>query len=201
MNLLSSNSLLSVGDVMPDWALIGPDGKPFSFYKDSVAGNILVVLFNPAPDTEATSQLSCFQLRLAAFKEAGARVYFVAGGAEQAHAHARESIPCLLDHQRQISLCLRPLGGPVAVVFRQNNHVAGVFCGDSDAQATSALETVRAIHAETATLLMDLHHPPVLLVPEVFSADECRELINIFHTKGQVYLEKEAALNLSLIHI
>ncbi len=59
MNLVSNNSLLSVGDAMPDWALIGPDGKPFSFYSDSVAGNILVVLFNPAPDTEATGQLGC----------------------------------------------------------------------------------------------------------------------------------------------
>jgi peroxiredoxin len=193
--MLPTSSSLSVGDVMPDWAMTDPDGKSFSFYTDSVAGNILVVLFSPDPDAGATSQLDRFLHRAAEFKAAGARIYFVTGSADQLRLISSDSIVGLVDHQQQIRQSLQPQGGPVTVVFRQNNHVAGVFDGDFDAQATNALATVRIIQTESATALMDPRHPPVLLVPEVFSPGECRELIDIFHTRGQVYLQEKAALD------
>ena len=110
--MLPTSSSLSVGDVMPDWAMTDADGKPFSFYTDSVAGNILVVLFSPDPDAGATSQLDRFLHRAAEFKAAGARIYFVTGSASQPRLISSDSIIGLVDRQRQIRQSLQPAGRP-----------------------------------------------------------------------------------------
>jgi predicted 2-oxoglutarate/Fe(II)-dependent dioxygenase YbiX len=36
-------------------------------------------------------------------------------------------------------------------------------------------------------------HPPVLLIPDAFSRDDCTRLINVFETRGQVFVEPQAA--------
>jgi predicted 2-oxoglutarate/Fe(II)-dependent dioxygenase YbiX len=39
------------------------------------------------------------------------------------------------------------------------------------------------------------HHPPVLLIPDVFSRDECAAMIDVFRTRGQTYVPGNRAID------
>jgi 2OG-Fe(II) oxygenase superfamily len=72
-------------------------------------------------------------------------------------------------------------------VLRRNHHVAGILNGDPKAQVANTLLLLEGMARERKTVLMQTH-PPVLL--------DCARLINIFETRGQVFVEPQATMDI-----
>jgi len=76
---------------------------------------------------------------------------------------------------------------PTTVVLRQNNHVYAVLKGEPVGQAELALSAVRRLVAERRTA--PVPHPPILVMPDVLSAEDCRRLIQVYETRGKSFVE------------
>jgi peroxiredoxin len=179
------------GDIVPDWALSDLDGNRFSVYNDSVEGRPLVLISCPRYSDANVDILDQYSATMSTFREQGAAIYAVFPNEKSARRHSALRFPGLIDRQQQLT----DLFGSelTTVVLRNNNHVKGVVVGGNAAHLEKALAWVTSVRAEMQTIHMEQRHPPVLLVPEVFSADDCRKLIEIFRTRGQTFLEKTAA--------
>jgi hypothetical protein len=76
---------------------------------------------------------------------------------------------------------------PTTVVLRSNQHVMAILHSAPGSQADSALAHAGGLAEERRTVVMT-HHPPVLLVPDVLSADECRNLVTVYETRGRSFV-------------
>jgi hypothetical protein len=85
---------------------------------------------------------------------------------------------------------------PSTVVLRRNYHVAGIFKGEAEDQVARVVALLQSLEWERKPTLM-LGHPPVLLIPEAFSREDCEWLIDIFHKKGQVLFDPQPAMDLN----
>jgi peroxiredoxin len=184
---------VSVGDIAPDWALAGLEGNRLSVYHDAIAGHPIVMVLCPQYSTENVATIEAFISSFAAFSAADARIFAVFPNEASAKRHKKMPFPALIDRQRQMA---EMFGSRfTTIVLRNNNHIAGIISGDAELHVEKALNLVSAINAEMTTIDMDHRHPPVLLVPEVFSRDDCQRLIEIFHTKGQRFLDPQPAMD------
>jgi hypothetical protein len=79
------------------------------------------------------------------------------------------------------------LDQPTTIVLRPNHHVAAIVRSGPKVHAVDALAVVQCLAAERRPTLMALH-PPVLIVPEVLRGEECRHLIDVYETRGKVFM-------------
>jgi hypothetical protein len=126
---------------------------------------------------------------LPSFTVAGARVFIVSLDAAEIARRATTPIPLLLD--RDGSVCAtfgaHARDTPMTVVLRPNQHVMAVLRSEPSEQVAQALAYVERMAQERQTVAM-AHHPPVLLVPDVLSRDDCRSLVDVFETRGQRFM-------------
>jgi hypothetical protein len=107
------------------------------------------------------------------------------------------NFPVLADRREQVFGSFGMSRDQVStIVLRRNHHAAGIFNGDRESQFESALTLLRCLGWERKPSLMPIH-PPVLLIPEAFSREDCVHLIDIFNTKGQVFLDPQPAVDLN----
>jgi hypothetical protein len=66
--------------------------------------------------------------------------------------------------------------------------VVAVLKPAGPAQAQEALALAERLAAERRPVAMATH-PPVLIVPDVLSSEDCRRLIRIYETRGNVFVE------------
>lgn len=186
---------LSIGDIAPDCILAGPDGKELSLRSDSIAGNPIVILFCPRLNAAGKEMLDCFSNSLDTFAANGARLFAITLAKADTLAGQSLNFPVLLDRREQVfANFTAPRDRPSTVVLRRNHHVAGIFNGEAAAQAAAALSLAERMAWERKTTLMHVH-PPVLLIPEAFSRDDCRRLIEIFETRGQTFVQPGNAMD------
>jgi hypothetical protein len=187
---------LSVGDVAADWPLTTIEGEAFSFLGDSEAGRTRVLLV-AGSDAVCEPGIEAFEREIAAFAALGARVHLVFGQRDAALRRPRcRDASVLVDHKGELAASLGhgPTGLSV-VVLRANHHFAGIYVSRTSLPALSeALAVCSRLHAERATKAMT-SHPPVLMIPEVFSPAECRQLIEVFDTRGQVLVQATEAID------
>jgi len=182
---------LAVGDVAPACVLKTPAGETVDLDADEVIGNPLVVAFWPRFDAEAvTSGIAALTAALPALGALGARVFAVTLVQPRVGAEQSPSVPLLLDRDGKTfaawSAGTRDI--PTTVVLRQNGHVAAILKGDPAAQAEGAVAAVRALAEERKTI-EPAPHPPILVVPDVLSREDCRRLIQIYETRGKTFVE------------
>jgi peroxiredoxin len=183
---------LSAGDIAPDWPFSRLDGNRLSIYQDAIAGHPIVFVLCPQYSSENISILDAFTSNFDAFSAADAHVFAVFPNEKSAKRH-KTPFPALIDRRKEMVDIFG--SGCSSIVLRNNNHVAGIFTGDAGRQVEGALRLTCAIKAEMVTIEMNHRHPPVLLVPDVFSPDDCRRLIEIFDTRGQRFLDPQPAMN------
>jgi peroxiredoxin len=196
MNILHSAAgrtqpALLAGDLLPDWVLSDLDGKRFSFYGDAVEGRPLVVVFCPRYSEVSDGILGQFGALSQAYSKQGAAVFVIFPNEKSARRRASLPFPVLVDRQHQLTeffgLELTTL------VLRNDNHVKGIVTGETEPHINLSLGWAASVRAEMPTILMEQRHPPILLIPEVFSNSDCQRLIEIFHTRGQTFLEEKVA--------
>jgi peroxiredoxin/predicted 2-oxoglutarate/Fe(II)-dependent dioxygenase YbiX len=187
--------LLSAGDIAPDCILAGADGKELNLRSDSIAGNPLVILFCPRLSAAGKELLDCFSRRVDSFTANGGRLFAVTLDKPEAVAPQSFNFPVFVDRRQQaFANFTAPRDRPSTVVLRRNHHVAGILNGHPEAQAAAALALLEGMAWERKTAAMHVH-PPVLLIPEAFSRDDCVRLISIFETRGQAFVQAGAAMD------
>jgi hypothetical protein len=73
------------------------------------------------------------------------------------------------------------------IVLRPNHHVIAILKGAARTQALDALAVVERLAAERKPTPIAAH-PPVLIVPDVLGQEDCRRLITIYDTRGNVQI-------------
>ena len=182
---------LAVGDVAPPCALKTATGGTVDLGADEVIGNPLVVAFWPRFDAEAVrSAVAALTAALPALSAQGARVFAVTLAQPRVAAEQELSVPLLLDLSGKTfaAWSAGTREAPTTVVLRQNGHVAAVLKGDPAAQAEGAVAAVRAMVAERKTVV-PAPHPPILVVPDVMSREDCRRLMHVYETRGKTFVE------------
>lgn len=186
---------LSHGDLAPDWALESAHGRRFSFFDDYASGYTRLLLVGAVPgQDDALIQRFLAESRVQAAN--GVRIGLILPPGTSAVAEMPEWVVSLTDQQGQLAASFRCREeGAKAVLLRGNQRIAAVV----HCRETSAFPA--ALHAACERLQADRRaealcsRAPVLTVPDVFSADECRTLIDVFNTRGQVVVQANKAVN------
>jgi peroxiredoxin len=181
---------LAAGDIAPGCALRALDGQTIDLSDDAIAGNPIIVVFVPKFTPAVVPTLEGFRSRTETLTAQGARIFVVT--LEPAKAAAAQALPCpvLLDRNGNTfhAFNANARDAVTAIVLRPNHHVMAILRDQGEAMAEEALAIVQRMAAERRTVVM-APHPPVLVVPDVLSRDDCRRLINVYNTRGNVFVE------------
>jgi len=184
------NAPLSAGDIAPDCALKSLGGEIVDLRGDAVAGHPMAVLFCPRFTPPVLAALEGFRARLDAFAACDARLFAVTLEPAAAAMEQALPFPVLLDRSgdtfRDFNTNSRDQ--PAVVVLRSNHHVLAILKEAPEAQAQQSLALLERLAAERHAALMT-PHPPVLIVPDVLSRTDCERLINVYRTRGNVFVE------------
>ncbi len=181
---------LAVGDIAPDCALKSLEGEIVDLRGDAVAGRPLVLVFCPRFSAETGAALDGFRAGLDVVAAAGARLFAVT--LEPARVAMQQALPfpVLLDRSGETFRAFNAgsRAAPTTIVLRPNHHVAAIFRDEPETQPAAALAAIERLAAERRPVVM-APHPPVLVVPEVLSRSDCERLINVYKTRGNVFVE------------
>ncbi len=175
MSTPNANARLEVGDIAPRFVLpCAGQPKPFDSQSDAVAGRPQILAFAEAPDSGPAAALAG---RIAEAEAAGAIAWPIV---------RRGGGPAVLtDPDGRMTRHFA--GGPEGVVVvGRNGHALAVF-PDADG-VDRALKLVQALAAEAAPKPAE-RQAPVLIVPDVFSREDCKRLITVFNMDGNVFVE------------
>jgi len=186
---VSALPALSAGDIAPQCALPALDGRNVDIRADDIAGNPIVLLFCPSFSEAVAGALAGIVAAQSSFGAARARLFAITRDDAKAARALNIPFPVLLDREGAVfrAFDAEAQGIPTTVVLRPNQHVMAILKSPPSAQVHEALAHVERLAAERQSALMT-HHPPVLLVPDVLSAADCRDLITIFRTRGQTFV-------------
>jgi peroxiredoxin len=180
---------LSAGDIAPPCAVPRLDGAVVDIRADAIAGNPIVLLFWPRLSKATSDAISGAVAANPSLSAAGARLFLIT--LENADVVRAQNIPVpvLLDGDGKVfeRFGADTQGNPTTVVLRPNLHVMAILKSEPSRQAADALVHIERIAPERQTMAMG-HHPPVLMVPDVLSPDECGRLIDVFETRGQTFV-------------
>jgi len=182
---------LSAGDIAPACALATPEGATIDLQGDDIAGNPLVIAFWPRFDaSEVTAASAALSDALRAFLERGARVFAVTLAQARIAAERRLPFPVLLDRDGKVfaAFSAGTRDHPTTFVIRPNNHVYAILKGGGAEQVAGALAAVESM-AGKARATDPAPHPPILIVPDVLSREDCRRLIQVYETRGKQFFE------------
>lgn len=180
----------TIGDIVPSFNLVSPEGRPFDIGGDECAGHFRVLLF--AAGGEAANQARRrLSERSAALAKHGALVYAVQPTSPALGGTTDTTLPPLFDPDRRIEAAFRPDGNsaerPFVIALCPNQHLLGLYL-DPVAELDAMLGTItrEARHFRASE---GVRHPPILMVPRVLSAEDCKALIERFRTEGNFYVE------------
>jgi peroxiredoxin len=181
---------LAVGDIAPPCVLPDSEGRTINLRGDAVAGNPIVVLFLPTFTPSVDEALVGFAAQLEPLVAAGARLFAVTRENTKLVKARAIPFPVLIDVKEEVFRAFnanrRDL--PTTIVVRPNHHVMAIFKDAPESHAAEALAAVRRLAPERQTVRMT-SHPPVLLIPDVLSAEDCRRLIEVYDTRGKFFVK------------
>ncbi len=186
--------MLSVGDIFPPTRLLTKDGGALDLDADDIAGNYrILVLCRDIAGGRAIAELGRFKAAHDEIAAAAGLVFSILPGAiGEAGAGLRGlalPFPALSEPAGELFETTDAEGDAVTtMVIRPNHHVMAIFGGDVDDHAGAALEVIRGDEENRKSRVIT-RHPPVLIVPNVFSRKDCDHLIGIFNFQGNVWVE------------
>lgn len=180
----------TIGDIVPSFSLVGPDNNPFDLGGDECAGHFRVLLFAAGGEAGAAARRALSEKSTALAKH-GALLYAVRPTTPALVGASEPKLAPLFDPDRRIEAIFRPDGlasdRPFALVLCPNQHLFGLYAdliAELDALLAAIAREARHFRASEGG-----RQPPILMVPRVLSADDCKALITRFKTEGQVYVE------------
>ena len=195
--------VIGTGDRIPNFSLKDQQGKNFEFYT-KVSGGSIVLVFIDCDDQRNASLLRGLNERLPDFEAQNAHVYVVCDDSVDAHAAlSREfglTFPLLADPGKQLIdwvVAAAQRSVPLVFVLDPNQRLISFKHGTDKADegelaafADYALAEVTKI-APRGKPRVFTEMAPALIIPNVFSRDFCRRLIDLWETGGHT----EGAIN------
>ena len=189
---------LEAGDIAPRFSWPDGEGGSVDPHGDRLAGKPLMIAFCPDPGSdEAARLLTELQARHDRLAALGARFYAVTPAGAAANRALAGSLGlgfALLSDPagegfRAYGLALSGEDGkPVTVLVGRNQHLLLVAKGMAEDPVARSLERLEALAARDRSRDA-ASHPPVLVVPDVFSRADCQHLMSIFALQGNVWIE------------
>ena len=166
---------LETGDIAPHFRLVATDGESIEPASDLVAGRPLLLLFRVGDVLPQGLEALLDQV-----KATGGRAVLVTAVGESAE---RAGFETAVDADGTARKLFGAGPEPRLALVAPNRHLA--YLGGDPAAAGTAVARIAASRTAVAMTM----HPPVLIVPDVFSRADCQKLINIFAMQGQVFVE------------
>lgn len=163
------------GDIAPAFKLAAASGETIDPASDLVAGKPLLLLFRSGDHLPQG-----LDALVGALKALEGRAILVTALGEGAAIDGFESAA---DSEGTVRGLFAAGDAAWLVLIAPNRHIA--YAGGDAAAAQAALARIAPSRASVAMA----SHPPVLIVPDVFSRADCRKLINIFAMQGQTFVE------------
>ena len=180
---------LSVGDIAPACVLPDLDGTIVDLRRDAIAGNPIVIIFCPGSAPSIDQLMAGYCSRLQTMSATDARFFAVTLGEAERSARRDIPFPVLRDADGKVfqAFDANRRDHPTTIVLRPNHHVAAIVRSALQTHVAETLAVVERMAAERKPTLM-APHPPVLMVPEVLTLEECRRLIGVYETRGNVFI-------------
>jgi hypothetical protein len=166
---------LEAGDIVPAFRLAAISGETIDPASDLVAGRPLLLLFRAGDTLPQGLPTLLDQLKATE----GRAVLATAVGTTA----AMEGFESAADADGAARDLFGVGSEPRLALIAPNRHLA--YLGGDAAAASAALARIAATRASVVMT----SHPPVLIVPDVFSRADCQKLINIFAMQGQTFVE------------
>jgi len=163
------------GDIAPAFKLAAISGETIDPASDLVAGKPLLLLFRAGDGLPQG-----LETLVAAVKALDGRAVLATALGETAALDGFESAA---DAEGTARTLFGAGSETRLVLIAPNRHIA--YTGGDAAAAQAALQRIAA----TREPVVMVSHPPVLIVPDVFSRADCQKLINIFAMQGQTFVE------------
>jgi peroxiredoxin/predicted 2-oxoglutarate/Fe(II)-dependent dioxygenase YbiX len=199
------DSFLEAGDRAPNFILTDQNEEQFELYITMSGGPIVLVLVSSG-DELTTQLLSAFEKRLPDFKTLSADLFVVSDATQDVNATLAMELalhfPLVADPDGSVTHWFLSSSGtraPVAFILDPNQRLAaiekggdrdgGENGGDLPARALAAVQKI----APKGTPGCFSAVAPVLIVPNVFSPDTCRRLIEVWKTREHFTGKVQAA--------
>lgn len=180
-----SSEALAVGDIAPRFSLPNASGDVSDIGGDAVAGRSVILCFcADASGLEAT--LEEYRSNRAAVDPAQALVFAVVR-ALPGPPVGDSPVGLLHDPEGRVGSAYGASVGMMTVVLRPNRHVQLILRDDDRPHAARALAAAAASTDRVPSRMAP--HPPVLLLPDVLTPDECRRLITVYQMEGHTFME------------
>jgi len=180
--------MIDVGDIAPKFNLSGTNNERVDLDDATIAGRFILLLFSPS---DVVAELARYAALAEALVTDGALVYAVVGGTPTAAVASTElSFPLLVDPGGTVSNAYgmnRSESTLVGVVLAPNHHVCGI-CDNVATLTKDVPAIVQSAHGQWRPRAVEAH-PPVLTVPAIFGADDCKRLISTYRLQGNTFVE------------
>ncbi|MDA0262377.1 MAG: 2OG-Fe(II) oxygenase [Proteobacteria bacterium] len=179
--------MISVGEIAPAFKLAGTAGskkQSIDLEDPSIAGHFILLLFVPP---KAIGELNRYQTVAASLADHSGLTFAISPGAQQS---ADLAFPLLVDSDGRVFAAYgidATLSAPVGVLLAPNHHIC-VVASSAMTLADDVTATLDRLVGRWRPREADIH-PPVLIVPDVFSAEDCRRLISVYRMQGNVFVE------------
>jgi hypothetical protein len=174
----NQNPPLEAGDIAPPFRLTSQAGETIDPGSDLMAGKPLLIMFCP----KGISLPSGIEGLGQAVAAADGR-NFVAAPAGANEIAVPAGYELAFDADGAAFQLFNPGSSARIVLIAPNRHFA--YLGSDPAAAIEAMARI----APSRRSVVMAAHPPVLIVPDVFSRADCLKLINVFAMQGQVFVE------------
>jgi peroxiredoxin len=183
---------MQVGDIAPSFVTVDDTGAEFDLCADNIAGRPTALVFCPDGAGEAAGELEGFAASGDAFQRLGATVIGVSPEPVSEIVGHKENLSfpftILSDEDKSVFTAydIATSGAPTTVLLRPNRHVLGIV--DNGVHASIAVEMFEKIRAAEGANGAG-YPPPVLVVPDVLSAEDCQRLIDIYLDEDTPYVD------------
>ena len=181
------------GDIAPRLKLRRPSGADFDLFSDDQSGRFHVLVFaGSLAGPKAGAVVQSFAAARDALDETGVRLHLVLPAAEADRGTAA-AFPVLADPDgsalRLVHGGMTGDGASVLAVAPNGHVLLRLDAGSDGDPAAAVLERVRPLAERRRAAGVPSIHAPVLVVPDVLSAEDCRRLIGIYAMQGQEFVE------------
>lgn len=190
--MAEENKIIETGDRAPNFMLNDQSGEVFELYTSITGGSIVLVIISGGSE-ENTPLLVALEEKLPELESQNAHLFVVRQDTVEENAKLGKDLdlhfPLIADPGGQVSewyLSAAAALAPVVFVMDPNQRLISFKTGstaDTQALTSYALEEVKKIAPKGEPQIFSAV-APALLIPNVFSRDYCRRLIDLWETGG-----------------
>ena len=210
--------MLEVGDICPDWNLVGPLNENINISMPPIAGRFSILIVYHSKNSVLQSVFLKISDKRSLLDSLGVKLFSVTTTNQQKTSNLLPGLRAapnlktiglgtVPEAQKAGAMTLIDGGGSVLdqvgaskssctlITLEPNQHILNIqgfeqSCNDEHVEALiNALVNMIENYKNDLEETLPSAHPPVLLLPNVFNQQDCLHLMNIFETRGRDFVE------------